>query len=164
MFLGEYLREKTGRDIKTWLGECHVHAAIGPRDVQRMWSERPEADLLVHPECGCVSSVMWHAAIGDLPEDRTQILSTQGMLNVAAESESEEFLVATETGILHQMRKLNHGKRFFAVKEDAECSYMKMITVDKLLRTMREGVYEVVLAPEILEGARSSIERMVAIA
>ena len=163
MFLGEYLREKTGRDIKVWMGECHVHAAIGPRDVQRMWSKRPDADLLVHPECGCVSSVMWHAAIGDLPEDRTQILSTQGMMNVVANSDSKEFLVATETGILHQMRKFNHGKRFFPVKEDAECSYMKMITVDKLLRTMREGVYEVVLEPEIIERARLSIERMMAI-
>jgi len=163
MFLGEYLREKTGRDIKVWLGECHVHAAISPRDVQRVWSERPNADLLVHPECGCVSSVMWHAAIGDLPEDRTLILSTQGMIDVVAKSESKEFLVATETGILHQMRKLNHGKRFFPVKEDAECIYMKMITVDKLLRTMREGVYEVVLTPEIIERARLSIERMVAI-
>lgn len=163
MFLGEYLRETTGRDVLPWMGECHVHAGIRPKHVQQMWSQRPEAELLVHPECGCVSSVLWHIAMGDLPRERTQVLSTQGMINAAAGSESKEFLVATETGILHQLEKQNNGKRFYPVKADAECMFMKMITVQKLLRSLRDGVHEVTLPAEIIAGARRSIERMVAI-
>ncbi|MFQ5743255.1 MAG: quinolinate synthase NadA [Acidobacteriota bacterium] len=163
MFLGEYLREKSGREIKVWMGECHVHAGIRPQHIERMWKQRPDAELLIHPECGCVSSVMWHLAKGDLPVDRTRILSTSGMVESIASSPAKEFLVATETGILHQMRKRNPEKVFLPVKRDAECIYMKMITLQNLLRTLREGVYEVTLPPQILQRARLSIERMVAI-
>lgn len=164
MFLGEYLRENSDRDIRVWMGECHVHAGIRAQHVQELWAEHPEADLLIHPECGCVSSVMWSLAKGDLPSDRTRITSTSGMIEGAARSGSKEFLVATETGILHQMKKKNPDKSFRPIKQDAECEYMKMITVDKLLRTMREGVHEVSLSPEIRDRARLAIERMVSIA
>ena len=163
MFLGEYLREKTDRTIHVWMGECHVHAGIRPGDVDRMFAEHPEAELLIHPECGCVSNVMWHLAKGDLPADRTRITSTSGMVKAIDESPASEFLVATETGIIHQMQKRHPDRAFFPVKADAECMYMKMITLPKLLRTLREGVYEVTVPQPIADRARLAIERMVSI-
>ena len=163
MFLGEYLRENTDRTIHVWMGECHVHAGIRPRHVEQMWREHPAAELLIHPECGCVSSVMWHLAKGDLPRDRTRILSTAGMVKNAGSSDASEFLVATETGILHQLTTNNPGKTFRPVKADAECMYMKMITLEKLRRTLREGVHEVFVPAPIADRARRAIERMVAI-
>ena len=163
MFLGEYIRHQTDRKIHVWMGECHVHAAIRPRDVEQKFAEHPDAELLIHPECGCVSNVMWHLAKGDLPRDRTRITSTTGMVESIASSPAREFLVATETGILHQMRKRHPDREFTPIKADAECMYMKMITVDKLLRTLREGVYEVRVPEAIANRARLAIERMVAI-
>lgn len=163
MFLGEYIRQQTDRKIHVWMGECHVHAAIRPRDVEQKFAEHPDAELLIHPECGCVSNVMWHLAKGDLPRDRTRITSTTGMVDSIASSPARQFLVATETGILHQMRKRHPDREFTPIKADAECMYMKMITVDKLLRTLREGVHEVRVPEVIADRARLAIERMVAI-
>ena len=164
MFLGEYLRAESGRDIKIWLGECHVHAGIRPEHVRAMWRRHQEAELLVHPECGCVSSVLWHLAQGDLPRERTRILSTTGMVRGAGDSDADTFLVATETGILHQLRRRHPGKRFLPVKADAECMYMKMITLAKLHRALRDGVHEVRVPEAIAARARRAIERMVAVA
>lgn len=163
MFLGEYLRANTNRKIHLWLGECHVHAGIRPQHVAEMWEKHPEAELLIHPECGCVSQVMWYLSQGDFPADRTHILSTAGMVAAAVDSDATEFLVATETGIIHQMQKLQPDKTFLPIKADAECEFMKMITLDKLLHTMREGVHEVTVDPDIALRARRSIERMVAV-
>ncbi len=163
MFLGEYIRENTDRKIHVWLGECHVHAAIRPADVDRALAQHPEAELLIHPECGCVSNIMWQLAKGDLPSERTRITSTTGMINSIAESDAREFLVATETGILHQMRKHHPDRTFVPIKSDAECMFMKMITLDKVARTLREGIHEVRVPPAVADGARRAIERMVAI-
>lgn len=163
MFLGEYLRANTDRNIRVWMGECHVHAGIRPGDVEASLSDHPDAELLIHPECGCVSSVMWQLSQGDLPAERTRILSTTGMVKEALESSTQKFLVATETGILHQLRTKRPDKTFLPVKEDAECMYMKMITVEKVLRTLRQGIHEVRVPAAIAERARLSIERMVAI-
>ncbi len=163
MFLGEYLREKTDRKIHVWMGECHVHAGIRPKHIEQQFAAHPDAELLIHPECGCVSSVMWHLAKGDLPADRTRITSTSGMVQAIADSSAREFLVATETGILHQMKRQHPDRTFLPVKADAECLYMKMITVDKLLRTLREGIHRVEVPPDIAARARGAIERMVSI-
>ncbi len=119
MFLGEYIRENTGRKIHVWMGECHVHAGIRPQDVNRSLAEHPDAELLIHPECGCVSSVMWQLAKGDLPAERTRITSTTGMVNAISDSAANEFLVATETGILHQMSKQHPDRTFIPIKADA---------------------------------------------
>ena len=97
MFLGEYIREHTERTIHVWMGECHVHAAIRPADVEKQLAEHPDAELLIHPECGCVSNVMWQLSKGDLPADRTRITSTTGMIESIESSPASEFLVATET-------------------------------------------------------------------
>ena len=128
MFLGEYIREKTDRTIHVWMGECHVHAATRPADDKEQLAQHPDAELLVHPECGCVSNVMWQLSKGDLPADRTRVTSTTGMIESIESSPATKFLVATETGILHQMKKRHPERTFLPIKADAECMYMKMIT------------------------------------
>jgi quinolinate synthase len=163
MFLGEYIREKTERTIHVWMGECHVHAAIRPADVEKQLAEHPDAELLIHPECGCVSNVMWQLSKGDLPADRTRITSTTGMIESIESSPASEFLVATETGILHQMKKRHPKRTFLPVKADAECMYMKMITLEKLAKALREGIHEVRVPKETASRARLAIERMVSI-
>jgi quinolinate synthase len=158
MFLGLWLERVTGRKLRIWLGECHVHAGIRPQDIDRWQREAPDAELLVHPECGCASQCMAFA------NGRTHILSTEKMVSFAKQSPKERFLVATETGILHRLHKEAPGKRFEAVSERAICRYMKMITLEKLRDSLREGKHVVTVAPEVAARARAAIERMVAIA
>jgi quinolinate synthase len=158
MYLGLWLEKVTGRKLKTWLGECHVHAGIRPADIERWQEEAPDAELLVHPECGCASQCM---AFGN---GRTHILSTEGMVSFAKASEKRRFLIATETGILHRLRKEVPGKSFEAVSERAICKYMKMITLEKLRDSLRDWKHVVSVEPSIAARARLAIERMVAIA
>jgi len=157
MYLGIWLERVTGRKLNIWMGECHVHAGIRPADIERWQDEAPDAELLVHPECGCASQCM---AFGN---DRTHILSTEGMINFAKASEKNRFLVATETGIIHRLNKEAPGKRFEAVSERAICKYMKMITLEKLRDSLRDWKHVVTVEREIAERARGAIERMVAI-
>ncbi len=157
MYLGIWLERVTGRKLNIWIGECHVHAGIRPADIERWQAEAPDAELLVHPECGCASQCM---AFGN---GRTHILSTEGMVNFAKESPKNRFLVATETGIIHRLNKEAPGKRFEAVSERAICKYMKMITLEKLRDSLRDWKHVVTVEPEIAERARGAIERMVAI-
>src|SRR6266508_2170664 len=156
MFLGIWLERVTGRKLTIWLGECHVHAGIRPADIDR-WTNETDAELLVHPECGCASQCM---AFGN---GRTHILSTEGMVRFAKESPKNRFLVATETGIIHRLNKEAPGKRFEAVSERAICKFMKMITLEKLRDSLRDWKHVVTVEPEIAERARGAIERMVAI-
>jgi quinolinate synthase len=157
MFLGIWLERVTGRKLTIWLGECHVHAGIRPEDIDRWQRDAPDAELLVHPECGCASQCMAFA------NGRTHILSTEGMINFAKGSPKDRFLVATETGILHRLNKEAPGKRFEAVSEKAICKYMKMITLEKLRDSLRDWKFEVTVEPTIAERARGAIERMVAL-
>jgi quinolinate synthase len=157
LYLGIWLERVTGRKLTIWLGECHVHAGIRPQDVERWQADAPDAELLVHPECGCASQCM---AFGN---ERTHILSTEGMINFAKASPKQRFLVATETGILHRLNKEAPGKRFEAVSERAICRYMKMITLEKLRDSLRDWKHVVTVPPEIAARARSAIDRMVAI-
>jgi quinolinate synthase len=156
MFLGIWLERVTGRKLTIWLGECHVHAGIRPADIER-WTSDTDAELLVHPECGCASQCM---AFGN---GRTHILSTEGMVRFARESPKRRFLVATETGILHRLHKEAPGKTFQAVSEDAVCRYMKMITLEKLRDSLRDWKHVVTVPAETAERARGAIERMVEI-
>ena len=158
LFLGLWLERVTGRSLRLWMGECHVHAGIRPADIERWQAEAPDAELLVHPECGCASQCMAFA------NGRTHILSTEGMIRFARESPKRRFLVATETGILHRLRREAPGKRFEAVSERAICRYMKMITLEKLRDSLRDWKHVVTVPPEVAERARGAIERMVAIA
>jgi quinolinate synthase len=156
MYLGLWLEKVTGRKLNIWLGECHVHAGIRPADIERWQAEAPDAELLVHPECGCASQAM---AFGN---ERTHILSTEGMINFAKSSPKPRMLVATEIGIIHRLEKEAPGKRFEPVNRNAFCRYMKMITLEKLRDSLRDWKHEVTVEPEIAARARGAIERMVA--
>ncbi|HEY8030143.1 MAG TPA: quinolinate synthase NadA [Gaiellaceae bacterium] len=157
MYLGLWLERVTGRKLTIWMGECHVHAGIRPSDIERWEREAPDAELLVHPECGCASQAM---AFGS---DRTQILSTEKMVDYARRSPTQRFLVATETGILHRLEKEAPGKRFEPVREDAVCRFMKVTTLEKVRDSLRDLQHEITVDPETAGKARLAIERMVSI-
>jgi len=165
MFLGAYVERMTGRSLNVWMGECHVHAGIRPADIAQVREENPGAEFLIHPECGCSTSVMEYVAAGDVDPDHTHMLSTGGMLQFAAQSDAETFIVATETGMLHPLEQENPGKEFVPANPAAVCQYMKMITLPKLRDALRDGgaAYTVKVDPEVAERARLPIERMVAI-
>jgi quinolinate synthase len=157
MYLGLWLERVTGRKLTIWLGECHVHAGIRPADIERWEREAPDAELLVHPECGCASQAM---AFGS---ERTQILSTEKMVDYARRSPKQRFLVATETGILHRLEKEAPGKTFEPVREDAVCRYMKVTTLEKVRDSLQDMKHRITVAEDTAERARLAIERMVAI-
>ncbi len=163
MFLGSYLRQATGRDIEIWAGECHVHAAIKPAMVEHQRAALPGAELLIHPECGCVSSTMHYLANGSISAEGTHILSTEGMIRHAAQSSSSQFVVATEIGVLHRMRKASPEKEFLPIDESISCRYMKMITLEKVRDSLRDMTYPVTVAPALADRARTAIERMIAL-
>ena len=164
LFLGAYVKEKTGREIEIWPGECHVHAGITPDVVNQKLSEYPDAEFLIHPECGCVTQFMYFAEKGDFNPQMTHVFSTEGMVRHARQSQADKFVVATETGILHRMRKESPGKLFLPMKEDAVCQYMKMITLEKVADSLRNMVYEVRVPRETADRARLAIQRMLELA
>ncbi len=162
-FLGNYLREVTGREMDVWLGECHVHAGLTPDAVAAKRQEHRDAEFLVHPECGCVSNTLYSIATGDISRDRTHIVSTEQMMERARRSQARRFVVATETGVLHRLRRENPEKAFYAVADEAECRYMKMITLEKLRDSLRDLKYRVTVPPDVGARARRAIDRMLAI-
>jgi quinolinate synthase len=169
MFLGAYVERTLGRGMHVWDGECHVHAGIKPADITAVRAAHPDADFLIHPECGCSTSVMEYVASGDIAAAGVQMLSTGGMLRYARELDADSgpshrtAIVATETGMLHPLRQAAPEVDFIAANEAASCRYMKMITLPKVRDALRDGVHEVKVAPEIAQRARVPIERMVAI-
>jgi quinolinate synthase len=163
MWLGAYVERVTGRRMHVWDGECHVHAGIRPADISAVRSEHPDAEFMIHPECGCTTQVMEYVASGDVDPERTHMLSTGGMLDFARESDADTFIVATETGMLHPLAKDNPGKAFIPANRAAACRYMKMITLPKLRDTLRDLSPEVKVDPELAARARVPIERMVSI-
>jgi quinolinate synthase len=163
MWLGAYVERVTGRRMHVWDGECHVHAGIRPADISAVRDAHPDAEFMIHPECGCTTQVMEYVAAGDVDPDRTHMLSTGGMLNFARDSEAREFIVATETGMLHPLAKENPEKEFIPANRAAACRYMKMITLPKLRDALRDLRPQVRVEPELAERARVPIERMVAI-
>ena len=162
--LGRYVERVTGRELRLWHGACHVHAGIGVDDVLRRMGAFPDSDLLLHPECGCVSNCMEMRSAGELPEDRTFILGTGGMVRHASTCGRDLDLVGTETGMLHRLRKQRPDKRWLPLKEDAVCEYMKSITLQKLYRSLRDDVYEVSVPADIASKAKGAIEAMLATA
>lgn len=164
MFLGAYVERETGRKMHIWMGECHVHAGIAPSDITGVMARYPGAELYVHPECGCSSQCLYLRSTGDLPPERTFVLGTGGMVRRIRTSSAERVIVATETGMLHRLRKEAPAAELIAANDEAVCGYMKMITPRKLLDCLRSGRHEVKVAPEIAERARLPIERMIAIA
>jgi quinolinate synthase len=165
MFLGAYVEKTLGRPMHVWDGECHVHAGIRPDDISAVRAKHPGADFLIHPECGCSTSVMEYVAAGDIDSDGVHMLSTGGMLGYAAEHAGDRrtAIVATETGMLHPLRHAAPDVEFIAANEAAHCRYMKMITLPKLRDALRDDMYEVKVPAPVADRARVSIERMVAI-
>jgi quinolinate synthase len=170
MFLGAYAARVTGRKLHIWPGECHVHAGIMKRDLEEMESEHPGAEMIVHPECGCTTSLLYQNA--DAPANgngngndngHVKFLSTGGMIKHVSASKAKEFVIATETGMLHPLRKANPDKTFYPAREDAVCRFMKMITLEKVLQSLEEEVYEVKVPDSTARLAKKSIERMLEI-
>ena len=164
MFLGSYVSKMTGiKNMQIWAGECHVHAGITPDDIEKKLDELKNAEFVVHPECSCTTPMMYDIATGNYKNHQVQILSTEGMMNHVSKSDSQQFVVATETGILYRMRQQNPQKKFIPASENAECEYMKMITLDKVYRSLYDEKYEVKVAKKIADKARLAIERMLSI-
>ena len=164
MFLGAHVKRLSGRNnIRVWMGECHVHAGIDPENIRLQRSLHPEAEFLVHPECGCSTSVLEALSAGDIEPEGAQILSTEGMIKRPAMSNATEFIVATEVGILHRLRRENPTKRFFAANERASCAYMKVTTLPKVKRALERLEHRITVPADIADRARLAIERMVAI-
>jgi len=164
MFLGSYVAKITGRkNMQIWAGECHVHAGITPDHVEKKLAELKNAEFVVHPECSCTTPMMYDIASGRYKNHQVQILSTEGMMNHVSKSASQQFVVATETGILYRMRQQNPEKTFIPASEAAECEYMKMITLDKVYRSLYDEKYEVKVAKKTADKARLAIERMLSI-
>jgi quinolinate synthase len=163
LFLGSYVTEVTKRkNMYIWPGECHVHAGIKAEDINKMLASFKNADFLVHPECSCTSSTMYHISKGDLAQTG-HILSTEGMMNHAKESTAKHFVVATEIGILYRLQKENPDKDFIPIKRDALCKYMKKITLERVYNSLAQDVYEVKVPKQTADKARLAIDRMLAI-
>lgn len=164
MFLGSFVKRETGREnMHIWMGECHVHAGIHPHQVEGVLTEHPEAELLVHPECGCSTSSLYLMSEGVLPKEKTHILSTGNMLKHSKQSTADEFIVATEVGIIHQMQKQNPEKRFVAANPEAVCPFMKMITLEKVLAALKENKHMITVPADTAEQAKLAIDRMISI-
>jgi len=164
MFLGSYVAKMTGRkNMLIWAGECHVHAGITPESVQKKLDSMANAELIVHPECSCTTPILYDVASGHYDGRQVQILSTDGMMKYVNQSSTNQFVIATETGILYRMRKQNPGKTFVAASDKAECQYMKMITLEKVYDSLVQEKYEVKVSKDIADKARLAIERMLAI-
>ncbi|COU99843.1 quinolinate synthetase [Mycobacterium tuberculosis] len=163
-FLGAHVRRVTGRkNLHVWAGECHVHAGINGDELADQARAHPDAELFVHPECGCATSALYLAGEGAFPAERVKILSTGGMLEAAHTTRARQVLVATEVGMLHQLRRAAPEVDFRAVNDRASCKYMKMITPAALLRCLVEGADEVHVDPGIAASGRRSVQRMIEI-
>jgi quinolinate synthase len=165
MFLGAFVEKRIGRALHVWDGECHVHAGIRPTDIAEVRAANPGADFLIHPECGCSTSVMEYVAAGDVDPQGVHMLSTGGMLDYAKQHAGEggTVVMATEIGMMHQLQMAAPDIDFVAANERASCKFMKMITLANLRDALRDLKYEVKVPAEIAERAKLPIERMVAI-
>lgn len=161
-FLGKYVSAMTGRDIKIWDGACHVHEKIGEIDFNAAHEKYPQAEFLIHPECGCSTSCLLKSTMYEDCKN-THIYSTEGMMDHIKESQSDEFVIATEVGILHRMNKLKPSAEFHPISDESVCEYMKMITLEKLYQSLLYNRYEVKVPNELAERARLPIERMLAV-
>ena len=164
MFLGAHVRRVTKRDnIHVWMGECHVHAGIDPEHISLQRAAHPGAEFLIHPECGCATNVVEAVSAGDIDPTGVQILSTEGMIRRPAISDNDTFIVATEVGILHRLRRENPTKTFIPASESAVCQYMKVTTLPKVKRALETMTHRITVPPDIAARAKRSIDRMVAI-
>lgn len=162
-FLGSWIQKITGRkNMHIWMGECHVHAAIPPLRIDEKMHEHPQAELLIHPECGCLTPYL-DRVVRQNGCSSLKVRSTEGMIQQAVNSPAKEFVVATEIGILHRLTKQNPDKTFYPIDEEMSCKFMKLITIENLHAALKEDKYHITVPPEIAEKARVSIDRMISI-
>ena len=161
-FLGRYVAAVTGRDMEIWDGCCHVHEKIGDVDFNKVYEKYPGAEFLIHPECGCSSSCMLKSAVYEDCKN-LKIFSTEGMIDFVNKSTAKDFVIATETGILHRLKKAQPDKNFYPLSESAVCEYMKMITIEKLYNSLLNEEFEVKVPEELAAKARIPIQRMLEI-
>src|SRR3954468_2587908 len=155
MWLGSFVARELGLPddpeayarFHVWDGECHVHAGIRPADISATRAEHPDAEFLIHPECGCSTQAMEYVASGDVEADGVHMLSTSGMLEHVKSNPDGEFIVATETGMLYPLQQAAPGANLIEANRMAFCKYMKMITLPKLRDSLRD-LREVVKVPE----------------
>ena len=162
MFLGAHVERVTGRKMRLWMGECHVHAGIGVAELEGLAAAHPQAEALIHPECGCTTPLLYLAGEGKMPLP-VSVLSTEGMVRYAAASPRKEFVVATEIGILHRMRQEAPDKTFMPANPRASCHFMKRITLENVRDALKFMQYEVKVSDDIADLARLPIERMTAV-
>lgn len=154
-YLGSYVQMQTGRKNMTiWKGYCPSHTLIQSSEINALRKQHPEAEFLMHPECGCLTKSM-HLA--------DKILSTEGMVRYVGESKAKTFIIATETGILHRMQQDHPDKVFIPASPQSVCGYMKMNTLEKIVDSLENLRYEVKVPKELADRARLPIERMVSI-
>jgi len=158
-FLGRYVEAVTGRDIKIWEGGCHVHEKIGEIDFDAAHDKYPHADFLIHPECGCSSSCLLKSTMYESCNN-THIYSTEGMIKHIENSEAREFVIATEVGILHRMKKIKPEADYFPISDASVCEYMKMITLEKVRDALKYEQFEVKVPEDLAVKARIPIQRM----
>lgn len=164
MFLGAHVRRETGRDnIHVWMGECHVHAGIDPEHISHTRAQHPGAEFLIHPECGCATPVVEAISAGAVSSDNVHILSTEGMIKRPQQTEQDTFIVATEIGILHRLRRENPSKHFIAANDRAQCTYMKVTTLPKVRDALLHMQHHITVPADVAARARIAIERMVSI-
>ncbi|AEB12816.1 quinolinate synthase NadA [Marinithermus hydrothermalis] len=156
MFLGAHVERETGRKMDVWMGECHVHAGIRTEDIERALAAHPGAEFLIHPECGCSTNCLFM-------KPDAKMLSTSQMVAHAKESPAQEFVIATEVGILHQLAKQAPGKTFIPVREDAICEYMKKITLEKVYESLRDLKHVITVPEPTRQAAQRAIEGMIAV-
>ena len=157
--LGRYVQAVLNRPLKIWNGSCHVHEKIGDIDFGLAQAQYPNAEFLIHPECGCSSSCMLKAEIY-FDCKGIHMLSTDGMINYVEKSDAKEFVIATEVGILHRLKKVKPQASFYPLSENAVCEYMKMISLEQLRDALYYERYEVKVPDEVAEKARLPIRRM----
>ncbi len=151
-YLGSFVISRTGREMLLWNGYCPTHVRINVKTIIGLKKEHLDAVVLVHPEC-----------TPDVVEIADEVLSTGQMLKFARESEKKEFIIATEIGLLHRLQKENPDKIFYPALNQAICPNMKLINVEKIMWSLEEEIYEIDLPEEVMDKARSSIEKMLQI-
>jgi quinolinate synthase len=163
-FLGSHVRRmRPDRNVEVWMGECHVHAGIRPDVLNGIRREHPDAQVLVHPECGCAGQLIYGIGAGDIDPAGIHIASTEGMINLVRDGAASEYIIATETGIMHRMEKEAPSKRFLAADPEAVCAYMKTITLENTRDALVHDRFLVTVPPDIAARAKASVDRMIAL-
>jgi quinolinate synthase len=163
-FLGAHVRRnRPQRNVEVWLGECHVHKGINPDTLEAQRHAHPDADVLVHPECGCAGQVIYAMGRGEISPERVHIASTERMIQLTKERPVKEFIIATETGIMHRMKQAAPDKTFLAADPEAVCAYMKTITLPRVRESLVLDRFEITVPEDVARRAKLSLDRMVSL-